>query len=133
MAVEVGGRPGLAVVEADLDGPDAVEVPVRVASESEVLAGDLDAVLEVGKARVGPALASVRPTPRFPVAEVGVVQEFDARHPLGLLHPELARNENPNRIAVGVRQVLAVHQVGQEVLFAPDALERMSRKSTRLN
>ena len=117
--------PRFAVVKTDVDGLDAGEVPDGVTEKLKAARRDCGAVFQIGKTRVRTALTFVGPSLAFPVAQVRLFKEFDARHPFGLLHAELAGDEDTDWIAVHRRKVFAVHLPGDKILFVPQALERM--------
>ena len=70
------------------------------AGDDEILAADLRAVVRIVDHRLQLPLRRVRPALPFPVAEIFMVHEFDAREPLGHLHAVLARQENAQRKTV---------------------------------
>src|ERR1700680_2713510 len=70
------------------------------------------------------ALAILRPALVFPVAEIFLVDEFDAREPLRLLHAVLAGEEDAQGKAVAAGERLAIHLPTKKIHGAPDALDR---------
>ena len=72
---------------------------------------------------LGVAVAGVGPALMFPVAEIFVVHEFDAREPFGHFHAVTARHEDAERKTMHTRERFAINVVGEKICGFVEALD----------
>src|SRR5579875_678114 len=125
VAENIGILPGAPSVETQLNGLDAIEIAYRITEKVNIPPSQFRAILEVGKTSLRPAFSVVRPAASFPIAQIRPVHKSNAGDPFWLLHAEFSGNKDARGISVDRRQGVAIHAIGQKVVFIPDALNRM--------